>query len=174
MKPHTTTEKSNPAIGTTLSEQDILNRAKNVDGAIGKHQAAGQLEAAMTGDPAAAAQPAGPDPVMVQTLKVIVDLSVKTLHRRFEWSDPGDDWQNAVSDLSARLIDKYLPGIAAQQTEEIALIVIVAPWLIENLTRKKNVENDETPNVEKNVEVTSPTLPVMPDTANPIYEVQTT
>lgn len=169
------TKKEADPNGTTSFDQELLEKADNVDRAIAANQAKGNLESAMSGDqagPATETAAAGPDPVITSTLGVLINAGVMYLHNSREWSDPGQEWKDAVAQLGARLIDKYLPDAAAQSSDEVALALLLAPWIFSNLMAKKHSENVEE-NVERNVQnvVAPETFPPTPKEAADIFEV---
>jgi len=83
------------------------------------------------------------DPAIAKALTFLVSQGVRLLHVRFEWSEPEDDWKKEVGELGALLIDKYMPDFLKNSGPETALVLLVAPYVLENTLKAKPTTKDD-------------------------------
>lgn len=137
------TETSSPNSG---SEDQLLTEMGRVDAARSAQDTANALDKTIAGDPSAVPSPVvrEPDPAMVKTFQVLIGMGVSALKETRKWTDPGEEWKAQVGELCARVLDRYLPNFLQQQTEVVALAVMVGSYALENIIRESGTGNGDT------------------------------
>lgn len=131
---------------TATNNQNEANTNKSSDPAASILAAADRrLEAETPTDPVTAAElpsPAAAAPAPAFLTQAVAQLVNKglILSKLAGWKSPAipellseDEWKNAVASTSVAVIQKRWPTLANDATPEFALIVLMGPWLLENL-----------------------------------------
>lgn len=130
---------------TATNQNDNTNKSSDpaapilaaADRRLGAETPTDPVTAAEFPSPPAAAAPA--PAFLTQAVAQLVNKGL-ILSKLAGWKSPAipellseDEWKNAVASTSVAVIQKRWPTLANDATPEFALVVLTAPWLLENL-----------------------------------------
>lgn len=133
----TAAESKKPNGENSTKSFDVQSTLRSVDSALGNDAEKGPIEAELLTPATAegAIADAAPSAFLLQTVGQLVGKGVE-LSKHFGWSGPGvegvfteAEWQTSVTNYSAIVIQRRWPTLANECSEEVALLVLLIPWL---------------------------------------------